>query len=409
YENKENNVAYAVRAAWMETGGAPYLASLRMDQAQTWEEFREACSYNNIPGENMIWADKKGNIGWQSVGITPKRPNWSGLVPVPGDGSYEWDGYLPIKEKPHIFNPKDGFFGSANSNLTPKNYPHRKEAIGWTWADPYRWARINEVLSSGRKFSMVDMMELQTDYLSIPARTLTHFLKSLQSDDKKVEKARQMLLGWDFTLGENSVEAGIYVSWERAIQENMSKLLVPEKIKDLMQGLSMKKMIDWLASPDGRFGDNPTEGRNELLLRSLHEAVNNLEKRLGPDIDKWQYGQEGYKHITLQSPLSGAVNKELRQRLEVGPVPRGGNSYTVNNPGANADQYTGASFRIIVNLEEWDKAVAINNPGQSDDPESKYYDNLFQLWANNDYFPLLYSRDKIESVADKKIILEPYS
>src|SRR5699024_11517382 len=97
-----------------------------------------------------------------------------------------------------------------------------------------------------------------------------------------------------------------------------------------------------------------------------------------------------------QSPLSGAVNKELRQRLEVGPVPRGGNSYTVNNTGANADQYTGASFRIIVNLEEWDKAVAINNPGQSDDPESKYYDNLFQLWANNDYFPLLYSRDKIE-------------
>ena len=100
YINKEKSVAFGVRCAWLEIGGSPYLASLRMDQAKTWEEFREACNYSNIPGENMIWADKNGNIGWQSVGIAPIRRNFSGLVPVPGDGSYEWDGYLPIIEKP---------------------------------------------------------------------------------------------------------------------------------------------------------------------------------------------------------------------------------------------------------------------------------------------------------------------
>ena len=105
YINKEKSVAFGVRCAWLEIGGSPYLASLRMDQAKTWEEFREACNYSNIPGENMIWADKNGNIGWQSVGIAPIRRNFSGLVPVPGDGSYEWDGYLPINEKPNIKNP----------------------------------------------------------------------------------------------------------------------------------------------------------------------------------------------------------------------------------------------------------------------------------------------------------------
>ena len=124
YRNEQKNIAYAVRCAWLEPGGSPYLASLRMDQAQTWEQFQEACTYSNIPGENMIWADKKGNIGWQAVGIAPVRNNFSGLVPVPGDGTYEWDRYLPILQKPNALNPTKGFIATANQNVTPKDYPH---------------------------------------------------------------------------------------------------------------------------------------------------------------------------------------------------------------------------------------------------------------------------------------------
>ncbi|MCY4265012.1 MAG: penicillin acylase family protein, partial [Gammaproteobacteria bacterium] len=101
FEDTERNLAYAVRPAWMEFGGAPYLASLRMDQARNWEEFREASNYSNIPGENMVWADRKGNIGWQAVGIAPIRRNFSGMVPVPGDGRVECYVVLPIMAKPH--------------------------------------------------------------------------------------------------------------------------------------------------------------------------------------------------------------------------------------------------------------------------------------------------------------------
>src|SRR5581483_7184956 len=124
YEDSVRHLAYAVRAAWLEPGGAPYLASLRMDQARTWDEFRDACAFSNIPGENMVWADRMGNIGWQAVGIAPIRTNWSGLVPVPGDGRYEWADFLPIKEKPHDFNPQRGFIATANNDLIPRNYPH---------------------------------------------------------------------------------------------------------------------------------------------------------------------------------------------------------------------------------------------------------------------------------------------
>ena len=196
FENHEENVAYAVRAAWLEPGGAPYLASLRMDQARTWEEFVEACNYSNIPGENMVWADRDGNIGWQAVGIAPIRRNWSGLVPVPGDGRYEWDGYLPIKAKPSVYNPDEGYFATANNHLTPADYPHM-DAIGFEWSDPYRWTRAAEVLGSGRLHSMADMMALQTDYLSIPARTIVPMLRHVATGGGDVERARQRLLAWD--------------------------------------------------------------------------------------------------------------------------------------------------------------------------------------------------------------------
>ena len=108
FEDPANRVAYAVAAAWLDYGSAPYLASLRMDQATTWEEFVEACSYSRIPSENMVWADRAGNIGYQAVGVSPIRPHHSGLLPVPGDGRYEWDGLLPIRALPQRRQPAEG-------------------------------------------------------------------------------------------------------------------------------------------------------------------------------------------------------------------------------------------------------------------------------------------------------------
>ena len=245
FEDKDKNLAYAVRPAWMEVGGAPYLASLRMDQAKTWEEFREASNYSHIPGENMIWADRDGNIGWQAVGIAPLRRNFSGLVPVPGDGRYEWDGYLEIKQKPHAFNPDEGYIETSNSNYTPPDYPHL-DAIAHTWTDPYRWARGSELLGSGRKFNMSDMIEFQHDYLSIPARSLVPFFKDLPADDRQVEAARQMLLSWDFRLDKDSVEAGIYVAFERQLDENIEALKIPEQASAYI-GVGLKTTIDMLS------------------------------------------------------------------------------------------------------------------------------------------------------------------
>ncbi len=407
FEDKKTNQACALRCGWLEVGGAPYLASLRMNQAKSWEEFREACNYSHIPGENMVWADRMGNIGWQAVGIAPIRPNFSGMVPVPGDGSYEWAGYQEIKQRPYLYNPAEGYIATANENVTPPNYPHIQTTIGYSWSEPFRGDRIREVLASGRKHTVMDMALLQTDYLSIPARTLIPMLKNLRvTDNSNAEKARLLLLDWDFRMEKESVAAGIFNEWQNRLFSNVSALSVPKGANGLVS-LQTMKIIEWLILPDGRFGAQPIKARDELLLKSMKETIYNLEKKLGKDMNAWQYGQLNYKHVLIKHPLSNAVKEELRKMLDVGPAPRGGYGHTVNNTGGRDNQTHGASFRIIVDTGDWDRTLGINTPGQSGDPQNPHYKDLFEIWANDQYFPVFYSRRKIESVREETFMLNP--
>jgi penicillin amidase len=222
-----------------------------------------------------------------------------------------------------------------------------------------------------------------------------------------VERARQMLLNWDYVLDKNSVAAAIYVAWERRLQRNVHEIFVPTEARAWIRSLPMKKTIDWLIAPPGLFGDDPVVQRDALLLQSLAEAVGELRERLGSNMDRWQYGQERYKHAVIRHPLSGAVTEDMRRRLDVGPAPRGGNSYTPNNTGGGDNQTSGASFRFIVDTEDWDKAVGANNPGQSGDPDNRHYRDLFDLWAKDRFFPVFYSRPKVESVAGEVVQLIP--
>lgn len=406
HERPDAQAAFALRLAWLDIGAAPYLAGLRMSQARSWQEFREGAAYSRLPGENFVWADRDGNIGYQAVGVAPLRGNWEGLLPVPGDGRYEWDGYLPILALPNATNPEQGFWNTSNENLVPDNYPHRN-AVGWTWTDPYRSDRVREVLASGQTFNLQDMAQLQNDSLSIPARTLVPLLNGLAHGSNAVERARQQLMDWDYRMDIDSVGAGIYMAWERELRERVSAMFIPEAAQDYIGLLQIKPSIDRLLSPDGRFGADPTAGRNDVLHQALAAAVRDLQQRFGNDMAAWQYGQQGYKHVLLRHPMSEAINDELRTSLEVGPAPRHGYSYTVSNTSYGDNQTSGASFRMIVDTEDFDRTLASNTPGQSGDPDSPFYDNLFAEWLDNRYFPLFYSRAKVESVTAERLRLTP--
>ena len=390
--DKKRNKAYAVKCGWLEVGGSPYLASLRMDQSKSWEEFRDACNYSNIPGENMVWADKDGNIGWQSVGIAPIRNTHSGLVPVMGDGNYEWDGYLPIIDKPSKFNPEEKYIQTANQNVTPSDYD-KWNAIGFDWSDPFRGDRIDDVLTNSSDFSMEDMINLQVDYHSKSSEKLIEMLS--QSFDEQ-NKYYKLLSTWDNKLSKDSVAAGLYNAWELTVLMEFNKEFVPVKVQKYIQ-MQLSRIIEKLEGFSQK-------DRNRFIKSSFNQAVELMISWFGEETKNWVYGQENYKHVKIKHPLEEVVNDSIYNLISLKSYPRGGNGYTPGSTGYNLNQSSGGSFRVLINTGDWDDSYATNSPGQSGDPNSEFYNNLYEDWANDIYFPLLYSKSKIlRNLSSRKV------
>jgi penicillin amidase len=221
-------------------------------------------------------------------------------------------------------------------------------------------------------------------------------------------RARDVLNTWDFVLDKDSAAAGIYAMWQRRLLVNTRQRVIPVALRGTGESLiTMKRVIDWLHAPDGRFGEHPTRARDALLAASLDEAVAELTKRFGAEITNWKYGQDQYHHALIRHPLSAAVNAATRARLNVGPLPRGGDGSTISATGNGDNQSSGGSFKIIADTEDWDNSIGANTPGQAGNPDDPHYRDLFDLWARGQYFTLAYTRKKVESVKESVTRLVP--
>ena len=390
--DKNRNKAYAIKNGWSEIGGSPYLASLRMDQAKNWEEFRDACTYFNIPGENMVWADKYGDIGWQAVGIAPIRKNHSGLVPVNGNGKFDWEGYLPIIEKPNSFNPENGYLSTANQNVTPESY-NRWDAVGYDWSDPYRGNRIKSVIESKEKFNMEEMIDLQVDYYSMPSEEI---IKLASGNISNYIDYFEKLEKWNNVLDKNSIEAGIYVEWQSQIYFEFINTYVPNSVKKYLD-IQIFRIIETISNMN-------ESNRAKFLNKTFNASIDNLKERYGEDSKNWVYGQDKYKHVKIYHPLENVVNDSIKGLVELKTYPRGGDGFTPGSTSSNLNQRSGGSFRVVINTKDWDKSFATNSPGQSGDPNSKFYKNLYEDWANDKFFPLLFSKSKVlRNLSDRKV------
>ena len=418
YEDATLHRAYALRWVGSEPGSAGYLASLSLDRAKNWQEFLKALERWRVPSENLVYADVDGNIGWQAAGSAPIRQGWSGLLPVPGNtGRYEWNGWLPLSELPRAYNPAKRFIATANHKIIPEGYKHE---INFEWSAPFRFHRIEEVLQKGGKFTIEDFERLQHDEMSLPARDLVRLLmpgitRSRNKPDQllghegniqTIYDGRELLRRWDCVLGKDSAGAALYEVWLQKLQTNFAAEVVPAEAKGLVgAGSLLRTMLRALKNPDSKtFGANPQIKVYLLLSNSLHEAVTELRSRLGPDMKKWRWGDLHFAEF--KHPLS--TDDARRAVFDLKSVPRGGDANTVNaTGGARFIQRSGASFREILDLSDWDKSVAINVPGQSAQPESPHYGDLLPLWAEGKYFLLLFSRDSIEKNAAERLLLEP--
>lgn len=406
FEDSTKHLAVALRAGWLETGGAPYLASLRIDQAKTWSEFRNALSYSYMPAENWIWADTSGAIGWQAAGIAPIRKAWDGLVPVPGDGRFEWSGYLPITELPHENSPKRGYIGTANAFNAPPGYAH-PDAIARTWGDSWRVDRIAEVLDTTRKANVSAMQRLQHDETPLAARALVKAMRDITVTGALAQAARDSLLAWNGVLATTSIGGGIYAMWERNLSRTVSAATLPPSARASMRTVPLSRVVQWMQSPDSILGANPKAVRDSLLRRSFNDAVAELSAKFGPSMAKWQYGQAQFHHVRIPHPLDAVVTDSLRNWLSPGPIARGGYANTLNATGNTDNQTAGASMRVVFDLADWERGTVTNTPGQSGDPRSPHYRDLFLPWTQGSYAPLPYSKAAIAKRAETVEVIRP--
>jgi len=422
YEDAEKRVAFALRAAWLEPGMAPYLGSIEYMRAENWEEFSAAMNRWGAPGENQVYADIEGNIGWKPAGLTPVRPNWDGLLPVPGDGRYEWDGFLDMDELPVKFNPSQGWIATANEMNLPDDYPYRERKIGFEWYTPFRYRRIAEILEKAQNHTVSDSVDLQNDYLSVPAREIVARVRRLHSEDQETQDALEMLKTWDCVLAADSAPAALFEVWYRLylrpalLARAVAEVAPPE---DLAEAVTAATPFDeevgevradpqLLEAPHGRLGPEPEKVLTEIFLSTLKEAVGHVERLLGLDREVWQWGK--LHHASLVHPFSRLVDEETRKRLDIGPVSRGGSGDTAGcTPYRTEDfrQTGGASWRVVVDVGAWDNSLAMNSPGQSGDSRSRHYSDLFVRWAEDDAFKLLFTDEAIRAATEHRIVLEP--
>ncbi|MBL8208653.1 MAG: penicillin acylase family protein, partial [Blastocatellia bacterium] len=405
YEDANKHRAFALRWVGQEPGTAGYLASLSLNRAQNWQQFYKSLSRWKVPSENLMYADVDGNIGWVAAGMTPIRKGWNGLLPVPGaSGKYEWQGFRPLKELPHAYNPAKHYIATANHNIMPPGY---KTPLGYEWATPFRFHRIDEVIANFKgKFTIPDFQKLQHDETSLPARELTNILKEVSDIPSDLRLYVDLLTNWDCVMHKDSAAAALFAMWSNKLSATVFKPHVPEKNwSQLAPRISLVKTIEALKYASPRwFGDSSRNVRDRAVIASLDQAIAEAKQRLGDDPSRWRWGT---LHQALFTHALSSTD-ELRELFDLSAAERGGDANTPNaTGGANYKQTAGASFREILDVSNWDNSVGTNVPGQSGQVGSPHYADLLPLWANGQYFPLLYSRDKIEANTKNKLILEP--
>jgi penicillin G amidase len=416
----ESDAAFAVRAAWLEQGMAPYLNSIETMRAPDVERFTAALNRWGAPGENLVYADETGTIGWKAAGLTPIRPNWDGTLPVPGDGRYEWAGFYDMDALPAEVNPACGWIATANEMNLPAGFPDDR-VITRDWPAPFRSERIAEVLGLATGSTVADMVRLQGDYVSLPARRIARALDGRRWTDPAAERAARLLAGWDGTLAADSAAAAVFQVWYRrhlrpGLRElALAQILPSGKVQAALAAVLPENDLagdpridlDLIEEPGDRLGANPAAVLAELFETSLSAAMADLTGLLGPAEQDWAWGR--LHQARLAHPAGPAMSAAARDMAAIDPVPRGGSSDTVGATTYLPDftQAAGATFRFVVDVGGWDNSVVMNSPGQSGDPASPHYADLLALWAADGAVPLLYSRDRVEAVARERIRLVP--
>jgi penicillin amidase len=365
YEDPAQHIAFAAKSPDQEPGTAPFRGSINLAQATSCEDFFKRAMSWTFPSHNLICGDRKGNIALQVSGWAPDRDGFTGRLPVPGTGQYEWKGRR--SDLPRLYNPPNGYIATANNNTqatanfkgTPVFYNATKGGDGPAARVTRIKQDLDQQIASGKKFTIEDMERIQQDDYSLRAANDAPLFKGWTAKNPDAEKARAMIAGWDHVLTVDTMPGAFYVRW--ATTEAGQKAVAAA----------------------------PGPQQQALVEQGLLEAKDRMTKDWGSDPSQWRYGR---------------INESELQHMFIDqyslkPVERPG--------GFNDVNATGAHFRRIIDLSDVDKTMATDAPGQSAQPGSPYYDNWRTKLADGVYFNLPFTRAAVDKQAAHKLTLEP--
>jgi penicillin amidase len=389
-----------------------HMMFLDVDMAQNWEEFRKAFSQLDAPGQNVVYADVDGNIGYQATGHVPIRAAGDGGLPVSGaDEAHEWTGYIPFDKLPSIYNPPSGVIATANARIAPEGYRY---SISAEWEAPWRAERIYHVLESGRKFAVADMLALQNDVHSendlFAAERFVYAIDHASKPSARAKQAAELMRNWDGRMLASSAAPTIAV---RSAQE-LTRLLLeprlgpaPEDPKQQETTLSWKTYhwqmrTVWLQNvllhQSKRWLPEQYSNYNELLTAAVEAAVN------GPatpqDLASWHWGS--VNAVEIEQPVLGKIPL-IRRWAAPGVKEQSGSGYTVKA----VTPHHGPSERFTANLADLDQSTLNTVTGQGGNFLSPYYMDQWKAWYEGSTFTLPFTSQAVEASGAHRLVLEP--
>ncbi len=395
-------------------------ALFQLNMAEDWEDFSEAASLFKVPGQNMIYADTAGNIGWRPAVMIPRRAPGTGLVPMPGeDPSWDWKGFVPADELPSRYNPAEGFIATANNKTIGDEFPYYISAY---WAPPSRIARISEILSQDRKFDVGDMASLQVDVLSDHARDFIPLvLRYARPAPTELSPLLDILESWDYRNHRESTSATVFNIFfmklvHQVYGDEIERLGPAYEEAFLDQGSIPIRNLQFLFEQgrslwfdDLRTGD-VVEGPREDILAALTAAQEELEDRFGKDPTSWCWGR--IHTLTHPHPLASIPVLDKLLGLSVGPFEMPGSNTTVLNMEFEmADPFKitlGPSMRHIHDFSEFYTGTrSILPTGQSGNPVSPHYADQAVLYNTGGYRVFPTDMHMILSLGYDHLIMTP--
>ena len=414
YKNEfQNDLTISMRWSALDFSDELF-AVQKINRANDWNEFKEGVKDFTVPGQNFVYADKFGNIGYICAAKLPVRNLNSPSILFDGTTSaYDWKGYVPFEEMPKLFNPSENFIASAN-NKTVSNFKYHISNI---WEPSSRIERINELLTQKQMHSVDDYKNYQMDFYSHYSKKIVPFILQAFEDvkimDENLKKSLELLSKFDFVIDKESQTPTIYLVFYQFLLQNIFE---DEMGIELFQeykfiaNVPYRKIEEMLELPYNSWFDNINtqefETRDDIIRESLVDALAFLEKKLGRDLTYWQWGKihkVEFKHIF------GEVSEIAGMLLNVGPYEIGGDGTTVfnteysfNKPYENK---LGPSMRYIYDFSNENYFEYVLPNGQSGHFLSDYYSNMTDKWLNGSYNKVYFNKETIKKNSKYLMIL----